>query len=243
MEFIVNSEIFIYQNIEKLAEGFSKILLHDVNKSNDIFKLALSGGSTPKAIFDYLAENYKSKINWKKIHFFWGDERCVPPNHADSNYLMAYKHLFSKIIIPEGNIFSIKGEYNPEVESKRYSEVILKNVPLVNSIPSFDLIMLGLGEDGHTASIFPDRLDLFQSNNICEVVIHPATKQQRITLTGKVINNAKKIVFLVADESKRKVVDKVLNKKECFKTIPASFINPTHGELIWLLDKEAAHFL
>jgi len=239
----VSSEIFIYKNIDELAEGFSEILLHDVNKSNDIFKLALSGGSTPKAVFDYLAENYKSKIDWEKINFFWGDERCVPPDHPDSNYLTAYKHLFSKIKIPEENIFRIKGEENPEVESKRYSEVILKNVSLVNSIPSFDLIMLGLGEDGHTASIFPDRLDLFQSNNICEVVIHPATKQQRITLTGKVINNAKKIVFLVAGESKRKVVGKVLNKKECFKTIPASFINPTHGELIWLLDKEASRFL
>jgi 6-phosphogluconolactonase len=238
-ESIVNSKIIISADVEELASRFARILKDDVNNSANFFNLVLSGGSTPKAVFDFIAENYKSKIDWNKIRFFWGDERCVPPNNKESNYLMTYEHLFSKLEIPEKNIFRIEGENNPELEAQRYSNVILKNVPKVNSIPSFDLIMLGLGEDGHTASIFPDNLELINKENICEVTEHPTSRQKRITLTGKVINNSRKVIYLITGNSKNKIVDTIISRKSGFDKLPASYINPINGELIWLLDKES----
>jgi 6-phosphogluconolactonase len=239
----VSSKIVISDSVEELAGNFASILLHDVNNGRGLFNLALSGGSTPKVVFDFLALDYKTKIEWNKIRFFWGDERCVPPDHPDSNYLMTYKHLFSKIVIPEKNVFRIKGENETELETLRYSEVILKNVPSVNDIPSFDLIMLGLGEDGHTASIFPDSINLINSKRICEVSQHPVFSQKRITLSGTVINNSKKVVFLITGKNKNKIIDIIVNRKEGFEKLPASHINPVKGELIWLLDKESGEGL
>lgn len=239
MESIVNSKIIISNNLEEVSSNFAKILMDGVNKSEGYFNLVLSGGSTPKTVFDYLAANYKSIINWNKIRFFWGDERCVPPDNNESNYFMTYNHLFSKIEIPEKNIFRISGESDPAQEAIRYTNLILENIPLVNNLPSFDLIMLGLGEDGHTASIFPDRMDLINSNSICDVTVHPVIKQKRITLTGKVINNSKMVIFLISGSNKNKIVDLIINRKKGFEKLPAYYINPESGELIWLLDYES----
>lgn len=236
----MNSKIIVSKNIDELSEHFAGILVHGVDASINFFNIALSGGSTPKAVFDYLTVNYKSKIDWQKVKLFWGDERYVPPDNPESNYKMTYESLISRIEIPPQNIFRIHGENNPVEEAKNYANVIAGNVPINNSLPQFDLIMLGLGEDAHTASIFPDRLELLESDNICATVEHPSTKQKRITLTGKVINNSAKVVFLVTGKNKSKIVDTILNKRSGYELLPASFINPTDGELIWLLDSEAA---
>lgn len=238
-ESIVNSKVIISANVEELASRFAKILKEDVSNSANFFNLVLSGGSTPKVVFDFLSDNYQKEIEWNKIRFFWGDERCVPPDNEESNYLMTNKHLFSKVKIPEKNIFRIEGEREPELEAERYSGIILQNVPSVNKFPSFDLVMLGLGEDGHTASIFPDNLRLINTEKICEVAEHPISQQKRITLTGKVINNSKKVLFLITGENKSKIVDTIINRKSGFDKLPASYINPINGELIWLLDKKS----
>jgi 6-phosphogluconolactonase len=243
MEYIVNSKFVILNSINELSGHFAEILQHEINCSSSYYNLVLSGGSTPKAVFDFLARNYQTRIEWNKVRLFWGDERCVPPNHPESNYLMTRQYLISKIVIPEQNIFRIEGENNPELEAQRYSSVILKNVPQVNGIPLFDLLMLGLGEDGHTASIFPDRIDLINSESICEATMHPVIKQKRITLTGKVINNSKKVIFLVTGKSKKEIVETIVNRKKGFEKLPASYINPLNGELIWLLDKESGQSL
>jgi 6-phosphogluconolactonase len=235
----VNYKIDISKSIDELSEKFAQILLEVLGHGKKPINIALSGGSTPKAVFDYLAENYKTKIDWNRINFFWGDERCVPSNHHESNYLMTQEHLFNKIDFPPKNIFKIDGGNNPKSEAQRYSEVIRKNVPLENGIPSFDLIMLGLGKDGHTGSIFSNSINLILDNNICAVSEHPVTHQKRITLTGTIINNAKKIIFLVTGGSKNKTVDIVLNKKEGYEKLPASYIKSAKGELIWLFDQEA----
>ena len=239
----MNSKIIVSNNVEELSEHFAHMLIQGIDAAIDKFNIALSGGSTPKAIFDYLAMNYQTKIDWNKIRFFWGDERCVPPDHPDSNYLMTFEHLFDKIKIPEQNIFRVDGDNKPEAEVQRYSGVIKKNIPSADNIPSFDLVMLGLGEDGHTASIFPDSIELINDKSICAVSQHPALCQKRITLTGTVINNAKKVIFLVTGEKKSEMVKNILNKNEGFEKLPASHINPSEGELIWLLDKEAARLL
>jgi 6-phosphogluconolactonase len=242
-EFIVSYKIIVTENVKGLSEKFAQILSEILRAKKSPINVALSGGSTPKSIFDLLAENYKDKIDWAKINFFWGDERCVPSDHPDSNYFMTYEHLFSKINVPPKNIFKIDGDNKPEDEAIRYAEEILKNVDLINNIPSFDLVTLGLGEDGHTASIFPDSINLISDKRICAVSQHPALYQKRITLTGTVINNSKKIIFLVTGKSKNEMVDKIINKKSDFEKLPASFINPTDGELIWLMDKEAANLI
>ncbi len=237
----MNYKIDISNNLEEIAERFAGILINTINQNKGQINIALSGGSTPKAVFDYLAKYYNEKIEWNKINFFWGDERCVPSDHPESNYLMAHNHLFSKIGIHSKNIFKVDGSIDPEFEAENYSKSIIENVPLQNNIPSFDLVMLGLGEDGHTASIFPDSINLINDNRICAVAKHPVINQERITLTGTVINNSKRIVFLVTGESKSKIVDIILNKKEGFKKLPASLVNPIYGKLVWLIDKEAAN--
>jgi 6-phosphogluconolactonase len=243
MDSTVNCKIDISRNVEELAENFSQLLQEVVAATKDFYTISLSGGSTPKAIFNFLAENYSDKIDWQKIKFFWGDERCVPPSDSDSNYKMTCDNLFSKTNVPKENIFRIHGENNPTEESIRYADVIANQVELKNAIPRFDLILLGLGEDGHTASIFPDRLELFSANEICAVTEHPVTKQKRITITGKVINNASKIIFLVTGENKKEMLDIIFNRKDGFEKLPASFVNPENGELIWMLDEAASSLI
>lgn len=242
-EFTVNYDIKIFDDLDALSEFFSSELKKQADSAVNKFNLALSGGTTPKYIFEYLAKHYANTIRWDKINFFWGDERCVPPTDDESNYKMAYDELLSRISVPGKNIFRIKGEEDPEAEAQRYSNVIHKTLPQQKQLPVFDLIMLGLGEDGHTASIFPDQLHLLNESKICSVAVHPATNQKRITLTGKVINNAGNIFFIVTGKNKSKIVDSILNYNTESKNYPASFIKPVEGKLIWLLDKEAASLL
>jgi len=242
-EFIVNYKINKRNTIEELSDDFAQLIIDELNKKQGFISVALSGGSTPKKLFVHLAENYKLKINWKRIKFFWGDERCVPPDDPESNYKLAKDFLFSKVDIPEENIFRVYGESIPEEEAVRYSEIIREILPIKNNLPVFNIVLHGLGEDGHTASIFPDRLDLINSRNICDIAEHPITKQKRITLTGSVINNSKNIVFLVTGTSKSKIVDIIIKKKEGSDKLPASFIHPVNGSLIWYLDNDAAKIL
>lgn len=240
MEFIVNYKIQISKSIEELSENFAQLLIDKLNNSKDHFHIALSGGSTPKSIFEYLAARHCKTINWQKVNFYWGDERCVPPTDSESNYKMAYDSLLSKLQIPTSNIFRIKGENDPQFEADNYSSEILNHLKIENNFPRFDLIILGLGEDGHTASIFSNQKSLLISDKIYAKAVNPATEQIRITLTGKVINNAATIVFIATGSNKAKVVDEIISQKGNYKDYPASFINPDNGELYWILDKAAA---
>jgi len=237
----VSYKIQITNSIEELSEFFARLLIDRVNNSTGDFHLALSGGSTPKIIFEYLAAHHQNTILWDNVKFYWGDERCVPPTDPQSNYKMAHDSFLSKLHISTHNIFRIKGEDEARQEVDRYSSVIL--LQLKDDFPRFDLIMLGLGEDGHTASIFPNQKSLLTSDKICATAVHPGTGQARITLTGKVINNAANVVFIATGKGKSKIIDAIINKKDNFKDYPASFINPKEGQLYWLLDKDAASLL
>jgi len=243
MEFIVNYDLKIFLSLDELSDYFAQLLKNESEHLSDKLNLALSGGNTPKHIFQYLSEYYKSKIDWNKINFFWGDERCAPPNDSDSNYKMAYESLLSKVSIPEENIFRIRGEEEPSIESARYSSIISKLLPQKNNLPQFDLVMLGLGEDGHIASIFPNQMNLLTSDKICEIAVHPESKQKRITLTGKVIGNARNVVFIVTGTAKSKIVNEILNGNISAVNYPASFMKPKNGNLIWLLDEAAVSLL
>jgi 6-phosphogluconolactonase len=238
--------INIYGSAEETVKAFSiviKDLVEKIPGSKDDFSIALSGGKTAPLLFDYLAENNKENINWRKISLYWVDERCVPPNHPDSNYGIAYQHLIKHIKIPKENVHRIRGENDPSKEADRYSQEIKENLKEQNKIPHFDLIILGMGEDGHTASIFPDQMEIMHSNKICEVTLHPQSKQKRVTLTGRVINNASHISFLVTGKSKAAIASQVLNNNINSEKYPAAQIKPNNGILEWYLDNEASMLL
>lgn len=203
------------------------------------YSIALSGGSTPKGIFNLIAEKYQGRINWSRVTFFWGDERCVPPTDPVSNYRMTHENLLKPLTIPESNYFRIHGEDDPVAEAGRYSEKVKAMLPAANNLPQFDMILLGLGDDGHTASIFPYNISLLRSDKLFETSEHPVSRQMRITATGKLINNAKEVCFLVTGSGKAARVTQILQKKEGWEKLPASHIKPTYGRVIWLLDKEA----
>jgi len=237
--------IHIFPSIEKLAEFFAGSISQSIAEISGSrpFYLALSGGTTPREIFRFLSENYKEKIEWPKVMIFWGDERCVSPFSDESNYRMAYETLIKKIDIPAGNIFRIEAEKDPEKEAERYSEIVENLLPHEMGKPRFDLFMLGLGEEGHTASIFPGNIHLFNSEKLFEVSQHPSTGQKRITATGRLINNARRVCFLVTGENKAEKVAQIIQRKPGWQDLPASLVNPTDGRLFWLLDDTASRML
>ncbi|SNR43191.1 6-phosphogluconolactonase [Maribacter sedimenticola] len=235
-------EIKVYQNKEKVAEEFSKYFI-EKSSTKSPFHVALSGGSTPKIVFDVLAEKFSDKVDWNLIHFYWGDERCVAPDDDESNYKMTVEHLLSKINIPEKNIHRIKGEENPKEEAKRYGELLEDLLPKELGLPQFDLVILGMGDDGHTASIFPHELKLWVSPDNCEVAMHPESGQLRVSLTGRIINNAKTVTFLVTGESKAEKVKVIIDREEDYLDYPASHVSPKTKDLVWFLDAAAAKLL
>jgi len=228
----------IYKDKAEVAAKFSHYF-SELVANNPKLDIALSGGSTPKVIFDYLASNFKS-LDWTKVHLYWGDERCVPPSDEQSNYKMTVDHLISKIDIPKENIHRIKGENDPVKEAMDYGKTIAQNVKSNNSVPQFDLVMLGMGSDGHTVSIFPHQIELWQSDKICEVATHPTSGQKRVTITGQVVNNAKNVAFLVTGSDKMERVSEIFDKEaDRLNKYPAELVAPSDGELIWFLDQSA----
>lgn len=235
-------EILIFDDPYSLAAGFAE-WFHDFTSEKSIVNVALSGGSTPKLFFEILSKQYSHKIDWSKIHFFWGDERCVPPDHEESNFLMTRQNLLDRVNIPAHHIYRIHGESPPKAEAERYGDLMKHLLPQTGNFPAFDLVILGLGTDGHTASIFPGQMHLLKSDRFCEVARHPESGQQRITLTGTVINNATNICFLVAGDGKSEVVAEILNNTGNWEKYPAAYVQPNAGvpgSLRWFLDRTAA---
>jgi len=236
-----STEVRIYPKPKKACKKVAQEIRKYISEwPKPRYDIALSGGSTPKKLFKVLSKKHRETIPWDKIHFWWGDERCVSPESDESNYKMAKDNLFLKISIPERNVHRIKGENQPETEAERYAAEIRNNLKNKNRLPVFDIIILGLGEDGHTASIFPDQLHLFHEEKLCAVASHPDTGQQRITLTGKVLNNAKRIYFLVTGESKAARISEIMNNDDAAKSLPAYHIEPVSGVLVWFIDEPAA---
>jgi 6-phosphogluconolactonase len=236
----------IFPDPYTLAKAFAEEMICMIERpaqKGRPFSVALSGGSTPEVLFALLSENYAKSVSWKFVHFFWADERCVSPDDQESNYGMTQRKLLCNIDIPSTNIHRIKGEEDPEYEVLRYSDEISEFTDKRDGLPLFDLVILGLGEDGHTASIFPGHRELIYSDRICDVAVHPVTFQKRITLTGRVINNAGSVAFLVTGKKKEKVVEKILKKGTDSYDLPASYIVPVYGPLSWFLDREAGGLL
>ncbi len=240
------NDVLIYKNDTELAEGFAAYLAERINKLADSagnVNIGLSGGKTPKLLFRELAENYVSSVNWKEVNFYWVDERCVPPGDEQSNFKSAYELLLSHIDIKGSQIHRIKGEAVPIIEAERYSTEIMNNVETYEGLPSFDILLMGLGEDGHTASIFPNQISLLNSDHLCEVSAHPVTGQKRITMTGALINNSRHLYFLVSGKDKAKTTIDILNNADAAKSYPAYYIKPNFGELMWFMDESAGSLI
>lgn len=202
--------------------------------------ISLSGGSTPKRLFSLLAsEAYAKKIQWENLHFWWGDERCVDPTDPESNYGEAQELLFSHIDIPLENIHRIKGENEPAQEAVRFSDEMRDVITLENGTPVFDWILLGVGADGHTASLFPNKTD-YHDAHLAVVATHPESGQLRISKTARVLAAAKRISYLVLGSGKADIVHEINTKPANELPYPAAKIHSTMGETEWFLDTDAA---
>lgn len=236
----MKNKLYIFKSPEELANEFASRLMNWVEShSGNEFHLAISGGKTPDLLFVILAEEYADSVLWQKLHFWWVDERMVSPDDPESNFGVVQKLLFSKISIPEENIHRMKGENAPDKEAFSYSAQIQEKLPFENGWPVFDLILLGMGDDGHTASIFPDQMELLVSEKICEIATHPVSGQKRVTLTGKVINNAANVCFLVTGSNKAKRLTEIFERQPEAVHLPASHIESEEGIPEWYVDEAA----
>jgi 6-phosphogluconolactonase len=209
-----------------------------------VFSVALAGGSTPRRTYSLLAaEPYRSQIEWDKIHFFWGDERCVPPDHPDSNYRMAWESLLSHIPIAPGHVHRMQGE-NPDVATAAaaYTREI-RAVFDAADLPKFDLVLLGLGPDGHTLSLFPGSAALAESKDLVVANWVEKFKTWRITMTARLVNHAACSLFQVEGEDKASPLREVLHGAYDPGRYPAQLIRPADGECYWFVDQRAAALL
>jgi 6-phosphogluconolactonase len=205
------------------------------------FIIALSGGSAPKSVYSLLAlEPYCNQIDWTKAEVFWGDERCVPPYEAESNYHLAYEVMLSKLAIPADHIHRMPADRSDRVAASAAYEQELRRVFGTNGIPSFDLIHLGLGPEGHTASLFPHQAVLHETQRLVMFVTVPKPPPPRLTLTPPVLNAAKHILFLVTGAEKADAIQAVLEGGYQPDEYPAQIVHPTQGEVTWMLDTAAA---
>jgi len=211
------------------------------------FTVALSGGSTPRALYGLLAldQAMRREVPWDKVHFFWGDERQVPPDHADSNYRMAHAQLLSKVPVPEVNVRRIQGEQrDAELSARQYERTLQGFFQLSpGQLPRFDLVLLGLGDDGHTASLFPGTTAVHETQRLVAANWVGKLHTHRITLTVPVFNNAACVIFLVAGGDKATALRAVLEGVPEAERLPAQRIRPRDGELVWLVDRAAARLL
>jgi 6-phosphogluconolactonase len=206
------------------------------------FAVALSGGSTPKAFYALLATaEYRNRLDWSCVHLFWSDERCVPPEHPESNFRMVQESLLSKVEIPRENIHRMAGEKEPQAAAADYeNELRMFFNPPQDGLPRFDLIYLGLGEDGHTASLFPGTAALSENQRWVTIAYVERLQAHRLTLTLPVINAAAQITFLVSGQSKRAIVKQLLGADVDSSILPAAKVSPTDGRLTWLITQDAA---
>jgi len=210
--------------------------------SRGLARIAISGGTTPEVMFELLAaEPFVAQVPWDKLDLYWVDERCVPPDNAESNYRMTREALLSKVPLPSERIHRIEGELEPELAAARYESTIRNTFKLEGAeTPTFDLILLGMGEDGHTASLFPHTEALNDLSHIAIANHVPQKDTWRVTLTWPVINQGREVAFLIEGEGKAQVLHDVFMGPYQPETFPSQIIRPANGRLILLLDAAAA---
>ena len=224
--------------VQAMAEFVATLAKERIEAENR-FTIALSGGSSPCRLYELLASPlFIGRIDWNRWHVFWGDERCVPPDHQDSNYRMARESLLDHVPIPESQIHRMRGEANPQTAAEEYEGLLRQT--LQGSTPSFDLTLLGMGDDGHTASLFPNTDAVSEKERLVVANWAPHLQAHRITFTLPLINSARAIALLVTEESKAQVLRQVLKPRSDEQPLPASLVHPTSGTVHWFLTTAAA---
>jgi 6-phosphogluconolactonase len=242
----IPSNLHVFETPEQLAVAAAERFVEyarDVHHELDGFSVALSGGRTPKRVYELLAtEQFKHRVEWSRVHLFFGDERCVPQDHPDSNFAMVYKTLISRVAIPAKNVGRIIGEGDARENAGGY-ESQLRTFFASRPWPRFDLVLLGMGEDGHTASLFPQSAAVQETSRWVVATEHAHSGQRRITLTVPALNHAAHIIFLVTGHEKAAALSQVLRGQSEPVRLPASLIQPVDGALEWFIDREAASLL
>lgn len=233
--------LHIYKNIEELNTGLANWITELISKTLEVkehFTLVLSGGSTPKKLYETLAsEPYREKIKWERLIIFWGDERMVPFDDEQNNARMAYKALLEKVSIPEKQIHKMWTDVPPEKSAEHYNKILQQYFESKSTF--FDLVLLGMGDDGHTLSLFPDSEILTDDTSWVRAI--NTKKGERITLMPFPVNNSGVVVFLITGTAKAKVLKEVIEGHN--NSYPAQLIKPVNGELHWFTDAEAATYL
>jgi 6-phosphogluconolactonase len=238
----IDAEIVVLPDPAAVAREAAECLAHLAREAVDSrgrFSVVLSGGSTPRTLYRLLAEEpYRGQVPWDGVHLFWGDERCVPPDDPGSNYRLAEEALLSRISIPPDNVHRVPGELQPAAAARAYDNLLQDFY--CGPRPRFDLVLLGLGEDGHTASLFPGSPLLEERERLAAAVVaqYQDRPAQRVTLTLPAINAARQVWFLVTGGTKAGIVRQVLEEPQGH--LPAQRVSPTAGQLTWLLDAAAA---
>ena len=240
-----SAEIRILTTPQELFGAAAEEVIRAANDAVNVrgkFTLALSGGSTPKALYNLLATNARTALPWERMYFFWGDERHVAPTDPDSNYRMVNEAMLSKVPVPPANVFRMEAE-NPEASAvaAAYEQTLRKFFQLdAGGVPRFDLILLGMGPDGHTASLFPGTDGLKEKSRLVIANWVEKLKTHRLSFTLPVLNAGRCVAFLVSGTDKAPALKAVLEGNEPGEQYPAKLVQPKDGKLIWFLDRAAA---
>jgi 6-phosphogluconolactonase len=235
-------QVHTYKNTDEVIQELAKWIttyIRQILQKQDHFTVALSGGETPKNLYKILSEEpYCSKIEWNKVHVFWGDERVVPFTDASNNAKMAYDNFLNKVAVPAANIHIMKTDVAPENSAREYEKILHQYFDEKDR--SFDLVLLGMGKDGHTLSLFPHSAILNEQHNWVNSVSVDDQKMYRITLMPSVVNKAAAIIFLVTGNEKSQALHKVLEGPFEPFNYPSQLIKPLNDELHWFVDENAA---
>ncbi len=239
--------IAIYDDKHTISQHAAEYIMRIARESIDLhdrFTFALTGGTTPGEVYSLLgSEPIRSQIDWQLVHIFWGDERCVPHNNPASNFYLAQEVLLHNVAIPKSQIHPVPADQiDRDAASQTYAGE-MQHVFGTNGIPSFDLIHLGMGPEGHTASLFPHQASLHEKHRLVIPVSVPKPPPDRLTFTPPLLNAAKNVLFLVAGSEKADALHAVLEGKYQPDEYPAQIVRPTNGEVVWMLDKAAAQKL
>ena len=240
-------ELRIFDHLEELSLAAAELFIETSVQAiaqRGRFLVELSGGNTPTELYQLLAQKpYREQIDWKRLQAFWGDERCVPVENPENNYRQAHDALLGRVHIPQENIHRIQSELEPDAAAEDYARVLKGFATSPLDWPRFDLVLLGMGNDGHTASLFPGSEVTASTPTLAVTAQYEDRPANRVTLTQLVLNAARRILFLVSGESKSETLANVLYGEYQPEKLPAQRIRPTDGELIWMVERAAARKL
>jgi 6-phosphogluconolactonase len=240
-------QIIVLDESEALFVRAAEEIVHVSGESictHGQFALCLTGGNTPAEVYTLIATRFHLSVDWNAVHLFWGDERCVPPDDPASNYAMAHRTMLSKLNLNPGQIHRMRGEDEPEQGAREYENQLKRFFALgEGEFPRFDLILLGLGDNVHIASLFPGHPAIHENRRLAVAVEVDAPQRHRITLTAPVLNNAARVMFIVSGQNKAQAVKTALEGPHDPDKYPGQIIDPEHGDVMWLLDRPAASLL